>query len=101
MKEHSLGESRSENLITISTDGHVLQWSIRKGFDSTQLMNLKRQISNKQHMKKAKSKASVSPASIKHGASPKAQMGPGGGEAYISHHAPGMGFDFWPRDPNM
>ena len=24
-----------------------------------------------------------------------------GGEAFISQHAPGLGFDFWPLDPNM
>lgn len=106
MKEHSLGESRSENLISISTDGHVLQWSVRKGFESTQLMNLKRMVSTKQQVKKSMSKAkvSVSPGpghAAKHGAPSKAHPGPGGGEAYISHHAPGMGFDFWPKDPNM
>lgn len=102
MKEHSLGESISENLTSISIDGHILQWSIRKGFESTQLMSLKRMVSSKQQAKK-KSKISIAPGTVhkhehskSHGAG-----GGGGGEAYISHHALGMGFDFWPKDPNM
>lgn len=102
-KEHSLGESKSENLISISVDGHILQWSIRKGFESTQLMNLKRMVSNKQSVKKNRSKPSMAPVSGhggKQASSVKAQM-VGGGEAYISQHAPGMGFDFWPKDSNM
>ncbi len=103
MKEHSLGESKSENLISISVDGHILQWSIRKGFESTQLMNLKRMTSNKQQAKKKSKSMSIAPTSgrpSKHNVAAKAQMS-GGGEAYISQHAPGMGFDFWPKDPNM
>ena len=94
-----MGESKSENLISISVDGHILQWSIRKGFESTQLMNLKRMTTNKQQVKKTRSKMSIAPTSGKHNVPPKAQVG--GGEAYISQHAPGMGFDFWPKDPNM
>ena len=101
MKEHSLGESISENLTSISIDGHILQWSIRKGFESTQLMSLKRMVTNKQHAKK-KPKASIAPgAAHKHAPEHSKPHGVGSGEAYISHHAPGMGFDFWPKDPNM
>ena len=102
MKEHSLGESKSENLISISVDGHILQWSIRKGFESAQLMNLKRMTSTKQQMKRRSKSMSIAPTSGhvgKHDVAAKAQLG--GGEAYISQHAPGMGFDFWPKDPNM
>lgn len=111
MKEHSLGESKSESLISISVDGHILQWSIRKGFESSQLMNLKRMTNTKQQSFKKKSKAmSVIPGMHlgKHDVAGKSQSGGGGGggglgggEAYISQHAPGMGFDFWPKDPNM
>ena len=94
MKERSLGDDRNENLVSISVDGRVLQWSIRKGFESSQLMKLKRMITPKPVDKKAKSKhgSRVNPAAAVH---------PGGGEAYISQHAPGMGFDFSPRDSNM
>ena len=94
IKERSMGDDKNENLVSISVDGRVLQWSIRKGFESTQLMKLKRMITPKPVDKKVKSK---------HGSrvNPSAVVQPSGGEAYISQHAPGMGFDFSPRDSNM
>lgn len=94
MKERSIGDDKNENLVSISVDGRVLQWSVRKGFESSQLMKLKRMITPKPVDKKAKSK---------HGSrvNPAAAAQPGGGEAYISQHAPGMAFDFSPRDSNM
>jgi hypothetical protein len=33
-KERGSGEDVTEKLISISTDGRVTQWSIRKGFES-------------------------------------------------------------------
>ena len=33
-KERGSGEERAEVLVSISTDGRVTQWSIRKGFES-------------------------------------------------------------------
>lgn len=97
LKERSMGDDKSEVLVSISVDGHILQWTIRKGFESTQLMKLKRMVTPKlQEKKTTKSKhahghvARVNPATLL-----------GQGEAYISQHAPGMGFDFWPRDSNM
>ena len=33
-KERSSGEERAEVLVSISQDGRVTQWSIRKGFES-------------------------------------------------------------------
>ena len=90
-----MGDDKNENLVSISVDGRVLQWSIRKGFESSQLMKLKRMVTPKPVDKKLKTKGSrVNPSAI-------AQPGGGGGEAYISQHAPGMGFDFSPRDSNM
>ncbi|CAG2202637.1 WD repeat-containing protein 78 [Mytilus edulis] len=41
-KERGSGEEVSEKLISISTDGRVTQWSIRKGFESYDMMRLKR-----------------------------------------------------------
>jgi len=91
-----MGDDKSEVLVSVSVDGHILQWTIRKGFESTQLMKLKRMVTPKlQEKKTTKSKHAhghvtrVNPATL------------GQGEAYISQHAPGMGFDFWPRDSNM
>ena len=36
------GDDKSEHLISISADGRVTQWSIRKGFENIDLMKLKR-----------------------------------------------------------
>ena len=95
VKEHSMGESKAETLVSISIDGRILQWSIRKGFESTQLMKLKRLLTPKPHEKKMKSKspakARVNPVAV------SAQPAQG----YISQHAPGMAVDFSPRDSNM
>ena len=33
-KERGSGEEKTEVLVSISTDGRVTQWSIRKGFES-------------------------------------------------------------------
>ena len=33
-KERGSGEERAEVLVSVSTDGRVTQWSIRKGFES-------------------------------------------------------------------
>eukprot|EP00116_Pleurobrachia_bachei_P019202 sb/3479464/ len=41
-REYHAGEERTENIITTSTDGKVTQWMIRKGFESVDLMKLKR-----------------------------------------------------------
>ena len=99
LKERFMGDDKSEVLVSVSVDGHLLQWSIHKGFESMQLMKLKRMVTPKlqQEKKTAKSKHT-------HGHGARLWVNPdalGQGEAYISQHAPGMGFDFWPRDSNM
>ena len=94
-----MGDDKSEVLVSVSVDGHLLQWSIQKGFESMQLMKLKRMVTPKlqQEKKTAKSKRTRG-----HPARPRVNPDAlGQGEAYISQHAPGMGFDFWPRDSNM
>ena len=88
VKERMVGE-KAEVLVSISVDGRVLQWSIRKGFESTQLMKLKRVVEPKGEKKAT-------------GGKPKqAQVDSGQGGTLISQHSPGMGFDFWPNDSNM
>ncbi|KAA0191558.1 WD repeat-containing protein 78 [Fasciolopsis buskii] len=42
VRESGRAESLSEVLVSVSTDGRVTQWFVRKGFDSTDLMVLKR-----------------------------------------------------------
>ncbi|XP_060071866.1 dynein axonemal intermediate chain 4-like [Ylistrum balloti] len=76
-KERGSGEDRTEVLVSISTDGRVTQWSIRKGFESYDLMRLKRMPTRMGGKKEKK------------------------GEAFISRHAGGLCFDFHSRDSNI
>lgn len=99
-KERAVGENKAENLVSISVDGKILQWSIRKGFESTQLMKLKRMVKPKQQPKKIRTKVAPSRVNFKVSSNQPRAVNIGG-EAYISQHAPGMGFDFLPEDSNM
>ncbi|XP_048255651.1 dynein axonemal intermediate chain 4-like isoform X2 [Haliotis rufescens] len=77
-KERGSGDERAEVIVSISTDGRVTQWSIRKGFENYDLMRLKRvttRIGGKTREKK--------------------------GEAFISRQAGGLCFDFHSRDTNI
>lgn len=65
------GTDGLEILVSVSTDGRVVQWSIAKGLEHIELMNLKQ--------------------SVNGSAAPKK-------EAIVSRRAPGMCFDFSPHD---
>src|SRR5690348_3856393 len=69
------GDERGESLVSISSDGRVIQWSIKKGLEHTELMKLKR-ISNHARMDK-------------------------NNEAFISRQAGGLCLDFSKNDNNM
>ncbi|XP_014673002.1 PREDICTED: WD repeat-containing protein 78-like [Priapulus caudatus] len=75
-KERASGENE-EILLSVSTDGLVLAWSMRKGFESSVIMRLQR-VATKQPGKKEKK-----------------------GEAFISRMAGGYCFSFNPSDPNI
>ncbi|KAH0618526.1 hypothetical protein JD844_017818 [Phrynosoma platyrhinos] len=68
------GEDKGEILVSISADGRVTKWFVRKGLSCTDLMKLKRTAGEK-----------------KKGAEKKS-------EALISRQAPGLAFDFHPKD---
>lgn len=70
---------RGETLVSISTDGRVTQWSIKKGLEHTDLMRLKRISHNNTSGGGAKGK----------------------NEAFISRRSSGMCLDFSPRDSSM
>ncbi|XP_055484691.1 dynein axonemal intermediate chain 4 isoform X1 [Psammomys obesus] len=73
------GVDKREILVSISADGRVCKWVIRKGLDCHDLMRLKRMsTSNKKGGEKEKK-----------------------GEALISRQAPGMCFAFHPKDTNI
>ncbi|XP_005105983.1 WD repeat-containing protein 78 isoform X2 [Aplysia californica] len=77
-KERGSGEERAEVLISISADGRVTQWSIRKGFESYDVMKLKKMPTRMAGRAREKK-----------------------GEAFISRYAGGMCFDFHSRDSNI
>ena len=77
------GSERGEKLVSISTDGRITQWSIKKGLEHIDLMKLKRIQANN-------NKAVASSKSSK----PK-------NEAFISRRSSGMCFDFSPRDSSV
>ncbi|RUS86621.1 hypothetical protein EGW08_005637 [Elysia chlorotica] len=77
-KERGSGDERTEVLISISTDGRVTQWSIRKGFESYDVMKLKKMPTRMGGRSREKK-----------------------GEAFISRYAGGMCFDFHSKDSNI
>eukprot|EP01137_Pigoraptor_chileana_P023875 Opistho-2@90917 len=83
-RERVTGEERGELLVSISTDGRVTQWSIRKGFEFSDLMKLKRVGS--------RSKQNGGGAGTSNGAK---------NEAFISRQAGGLCFDFSRKDSNI
>ncbi|XP_029331557.1 WD repeat-containing protein 78 isoform X4 [Mus caroli] len=74
------GDDKREILVSISADGRISKWVIRKGLDCHDLMRLKRTtaIGGKKGGEKEKK-----------------------GEALISRQAPGMCFAFHPKDTNI
>nr|XP_017201696.1 dynein axonemal intermediate chain 4 isoform X3 [Oryctolagus cuniculus] len=74
------GDDKREILVSISADGRISKWVIRKGLDCHDLMRLRRTTSgsNKRGIEKEKK-----------------------GEALISRQAPGMCFAFHPKDTNI
>ena len=77
------GSERGEKLVSISTDGRITQWSIKKGLEHIDLMKLKRIQSSSNGAKTA-------------GKSSKPKS-----EAFISRRSSGMCFDFSPRDSSV
>ncbi|XP_063795210.1 dynein axonemal intermediate chain 4 isoform X2 [Pseudophryne corroboree] len=77
----SLGEDKGEILVSISADGRITRWRIRKGLDCNDLMRLKRTGSDR----------------FKESSGEKEKKG----VAFISRQAPGMCFDFLPTDSNV
>ncbi|XP_062049370.1 dynein axonemal intermediate chain 4 [Lepus europaeus] len=74
------GDDKREILVSISADGRISKWVIRKGLDCHDLMRLRRTTSgsSKRGIEKEKK-----------------------GEALISRQAPGMCFAFHPKDTNI
>ncbi|XP_045753410.1 dynein axonemal intermediate chain 4 isoform X2 [Mirounga angustirostris] len=74
------GDDKREILVSISADGRISKWVIRKGLDCHDLMRLRR----------------TTASSSKKGGEKEKK-----GEALISRQAPGMCFAFHPKDTNI
>ncbi|XP_050403296.1 dynein axonemal intermediate chain 4 isoform X1 [Patella vulgata] len=77
-KERGSGEEGTEVIISVSTDGRVTQWSVRKGFESYDLMRLKKMPTRMAGRTREKK-----------------------GGAFICGFAGGLTFDFHSRDTNI
>ncbi|XP_078576118.1 dynein axonemal intermediate chain 4-like isoform X1 [Branchiostoma floridae x Branchiostoma japonicum] len=76
------GDERGEVLVSVSADGRVVQWSIRKGLEASDLMKLKR-------------------TAAKPTGAAKGKEGSKKSEGLIFRFAPGLCFDFSAKDPNI
>lgn len=74
-------EEEMQVIMSISTDGRVSQWMIRKGFESNDYLKLKR-ILNKQTQQQKKDKDK-------------------GQDGFISRYAGGLCFDIWDTDKSI
>ncbi|KAJ3166366.1 WD repeat-containing protein 78 [Irineochytrium annulatum] len=89
-RERVIGDdqSRGETLVSVSTDGRVCQWLIRKGLEYTDLMTLKR-VTRQQEIK-ATGAGSIN-----------SSTGGSKTSAFIARQAGGLCFDFNPNDSNI
>ncbi|KAL8606491.1 hypothetical protein ACOMHN_037722 [Nucella lapillus] len=78
-KERGPGEKMAEVLVSVSTDGHVMQWTIRNGFECFDIMRLKKAGTRTSNAEQTKEKKD---------------------EAIISRYAGGLCFDFDDKDHN-
>jgi len=79
-RDNHEADNNNERLVSVAADGRVVEWSIRKGLECTDLMKLKRSV------------AKPAPVTMKKKEKP---------EALLSRQAPGMSFDFHPKDSSM
>ena len=100
-KERSMGDDKSEVLISIGGDGRLTQWSIRKGFDSVSLMRLKRVLQPSTVSEKKASMINTTSRSKHSHQQQQQQQHSHGGEAIITTYASGLAFDFYAKDTNM
>lgn len=95
--ENELGAGEMEVLVSISSDGRVTQWMIRKGFESTDYLKLKRIGGTGDS---SRSLAQQQQAAAKAGKD-KTDSRESKGDGLISRHAGGLCFDIWEQDKSM
>ncbi|XP_069498048.1 dynein axonemal intermediate chain 4 isoform X1 [Ambystoma mexicanum] len=77
----TLGDDKGEMLISVSADGRITRWHMRKGLESTDLMKIKRTVIEKSKKGPQEREKKI--------------------EAFIFRRAPGMCFDFHPKEANI
>lgn len=94
--------SEMEVLVSVSSDGRVTQWMIRKGFESTDYLKLKR-IGGSGPNRAAAAAAAAAAQQQQAGGKAKDKPEPreSKGDGLISRHAGGLCFDFWEQDKSM
>lgn len=90
--------SEMEVLVSISSDGRVTQWMIRKGFESTDYLKLKRIGGNGPS---TRSNAAAATAQQSKSGKEKLEPRETKGDGLISRHAGGLCFDIWDQDKSM
>ncbi|KAI8926599.1 WD40-repeat-containing domain protein [Entophlyctis helioformis] len=101
-RERVMGDehSRGETLVSVSTDGRVTQWIVRKGLEFADLMTLKRL--TKQKAAPAATSASGSGGANTGSGSGAGNSGGGGkSTSFIARQTGGLCFDFNPKDSNI
>ena len=94
------GDDKHENLVSISADGRVTQWSIRKGFENVDLMKLKRVTGKGTASAIGQAAAQQMKQNLK-GKKEPGSLRPQKNEALISRQTPGLSFAFHPKDSNQ
>eukprot|EP00899_Mesostigma_viride_P012208 jgi/Mesvir1/20989/Mv08051-RA.2 len=93
------GDERGESLVSISTDGRITQWSIKKGLEFTDLMKLKRVVRSRKQVRRPPPAAAGANGAAP--AVPPAVAANTKTEAFISRRSSGMCFDFSRSDASM
>ncbi|KAL2916982.1 hypothetical protein HK105_203414 [Polyrhizophydium stewartii] len=99
-RERVMGDehSRGETLVSVSTDGRVTQWIVRKGLEFNDLMTLKRLTKQKAAPAAASSSGSGTGSASGSGANGGAN---GKSTSFIARQTGGLCFDFNPKDSNI
>lgn len=90
-----------EVLVSVSSDGRVTQWMIRKGFESTDYLKLKRIGGSGPNRALAAQQQQQQQQQAKAGKDKIEPPRESKGDGLISRHAGGLCFDFWEQDKSM
>lgn len=104
-KERVSGEEKGEVLVSIATDGRVVQWSVRKGYEFFGILDAN-YVCQKSSVERKRCSLDLMHLKRTSKKSRKGHDGAAGrtgkqSEAMIARHASGQTFDFLSSDTNM